>query len=206
MALAPSFFGADISPTNIVTRDLAGIGILPPQWGIFAQSGKTVVTADAVKGFEYKQDWSLADYPIEDGGFETYDKVQTPFSVRVQFISGGSFSNRQALINSVKAIAADLNLYDVVTPEATYMSCNVMHYDYKRTATNGAGLIEVDVWLQEIRVRTPATLSTTQPSGTDAVSGGQVQTTDTTPAQSQAVKNAFNQDSQQSVTAIGAGA
>src|SRR5215469_5882183 len=29
---------------------------------------------------EYKQDWPISDYPVEQGGFQSYDKVRLPFS------------------------------------------------------------------------------------------------------------------------------
>lgn len=121
------------------------------QWGIFL-NGAPVVTADNVLSFEFKRDFAIADYPLERGAFETYAKVQIPFSPRVRFSAGGSMANRQALLDSIAAIAGDFNKYDVVTPEETYTGVNISHYDYHRSANSGVGLIVVDVWLQEVRV------------------------------------------------------
>ncbi len=175
MALRPSIIGLGGGPT-ILTRSLATFGIIAPEWGIFTRGGKAVVTADNVVSFEYKQEFSIADYPVEEGAFESYDKVQTPYDVRLRFSSGGSFNNRQALINSIQTIAGDLKLYDAVTPEKTYTKVNVAHQDYGRTAQNGAGLLMIDVWLTQIRVTTSTKLtSTAKPSGAEPMSGGQVQ-------------------------------
>ena len=76
------------------------------QWGIY-KDGLPVVVADSVVSFGFKKDWNIADYPVEEGSFESYDKVETPFGARVRFASGGSTANRQALLQSIEAIAGD---------------------------------------------------------------------------------------------------
>ena len=149
-----------------------------PQWGIF-RGGAPVVVADSVIGIEYRKESSLSDYPLEQGAFETYDKVQLPYDARVRFSSGGSEANRAALLASIKAVADDYNLYDVVTPEATYTSVNIMHHDYRRTARNGLGLIQVDVWCLQVRITGSGTTSATQtPDASGLHNNGTVQPTD----------------------------
>ena len=162
---------------------LAGFG--PPQWGLFLPgSSVPVVTADSVISFDYKRDWAISDYPVEQGAFESYDKVQTPFTTRLRFSAGGSASNRQVLLDSIEAIADTLTLFDAATPEAVYESVNVNHVDYRRTAMNGVGLLSVDVWCTEIRVTGTSEFSNTRsPSGSSPVSGGVVSTQSPTPTQ-----------------------
>lgn len=149
--------------------------VMSPEWGIF-KNGQPVVTADTVTALGFKKDWAIADYHVERGAFESYDKVETPFDMRVRFAAGGSAEARQTLLESVAAIASDLNLYDVVTPEAIFQNVNVRHYDFQRTAQNGVGLLVVDVWLQEIRQTVAETgTGSAAPSGASPVNGGTVQ-------------------------------
>jgi hypothetical protein len=173
-------------PVQLLVSDAVSIfagALFGQQWGIFLD-GAPVVVADNVLSVEYRQQWALSDYPVEQGAFETYDKVQTPFDARVRFSSGGSPSNRQALLDSIAAIAGDYNFYDVATPEAIYPSCNITHYDYRRTSSNGMGLITVDVWLLEVRITTSQGLSSTKdPSSASQVNGGTPQATPATPTQ-----------------------
>lgn len=165
---------------------LTGFG--SSQWGIF-QDGEQVLTADSVNALGYKQDWSLSNYPVEEGAFESYDKVNTPFDVRVRLMSGGSEENRQFLLDGIDAIAGDLELYDVVTPEKVYESCNIAGYDYRRTAENGAGMIMLDIHLVEVRVTAAAAFSNTQePSSQGQVNGGTVQAVPTTTSQQTALR------------------
>jgi len=174
---------------DLLTADVVSLfaGAFGPQWGLFLD-GAPVVVADNVVAVDYKQEWVIADYPLEEGAFETYDKVQTPFSFRLSFSAGGSEGDRQALLDSIDAIAGTTDLYDAVTPEAVYENVNVANYSYRRTATNGVGLITVDVMCVQIRIATSDTLDSTQsPSAAATVNDGTVQTVPATPTQQKAV-------------------
>lgn len=176
-----------LAVVDAVSFFFGGVG---QRWGIFLD-GFSVVAADSVVSLDFKQQSYVSDYPVEDGAFETYDKVLTPFDVRLRFSAGGSEANRQALLDSIAAIADTIDLYDVVTPEVVYLNTNVVHYDYKRTSTNGVGLLVVDVWLVEVRVTATAAFSNTKsPSAAGQVNGGTVQTSAATPTQARAVSDA----------------
>jgi hypothetical protein len=150
------------------------------QWGVF-QGGSPIIAADSTLSLEFRKDWVVGDYPIERGSFESYDKVEVPFDARVRFAAGGSPDTRQGLLNSIKAIAGDTNLYDVVTPDAVYTSANIVHYGYHRAAEAGVSLLIVDLWVKEIRVANGTTLANTaQPSGADPSETNSVQTTPAT--------------------------
>lgn len=95
-----------LSGNNLLKQDLALLGLIPPLWGIYDDTGASAVAADNVTGMDFRQDWTLSNYPLEKGAFLTYDKVLTPFDVKMTFSSGGSISNRQALINSVANLNA----------------------------------------------------------------------------------------------------
>lgn len=116
----------------------------------------------SVVDFEFKQDWTVSNYPVEEGGFQSYDKVQMPFDVRMRVAAGGAEQNRVALLTAVESIANSVGLYDVVTPEQVYRDCNVTHYDYKRVSNNGVGILLVDIWLVEVRVTSTSAFSNTQ--------------------------------------------
>jgi hypothetical protein len=169
--------GLFLQPADLLTGDTFfgyGAGV-DPQWGLFL-NGSPVVVADTVTSFGYKQSWSIADYPVERGGFESYDKVNTPFHVNIQFVAGGSPARREALLNSIAAIGDELTLYDVLTPEATYIGVNVEGYEYRRTSQNGLGLMIVDVDVLEIREEGVTDFKNTKsPSGYAADSAGNVQ-------------------------------
>lgn len=159
------------------------------QWGIYL-GGAPVVLADNVVEVGYQVNWAIADYPIEEGGFESYDKVATPFQSRVQFSTGGSQSDRAAFIASIDAIAGDLNLYSVVTPEKVLVNCNVSRVDWERRGGAGAGMVVANVGLEEIRLQAAAVgANTASPTDASQSNNGAVQTTIPTAAQQAAAVN-----------------
>ena len=153
-------FASLINDVTLLTSDL----VFPfsatygPQWGLFLD-GFPVLTAQSVVSFEYRRDFTISDYPVEQGIFESYDKVQVPFLIKMRFAQGGSASDRAFFLNNLEAIAPSLDIYDAVTPEIVYPNVNIQHIDYRRTATNGVGLIVADVWLTQIIINTSSGLS-----------------------------------------------
>lgn len=123
------------------------------QWGLF-QNGEPVVTADNVVAFDFRQDRRISNYPVEEGAFESYNKVPVPFDVRLTFSTGGSVAKRQEMINSIDAIIDSTDVFDGVTPEKVYTSINPVHQSMRRTGRSGAGLVVIDVYCQQIRVTT----------------------------------------------------
>lgn len=181
--------GAVFGAVELLVRDAVSsfsLG-LTPQWGIF-RNGAPVIVAQSVVSLDYKRDWSISDYPVEEGAFESYNKVTAPFDARFRFSSGGDELARQALLDSIDRVAGTLDLFDVVTPEVIYQSVNVMHYDYHRSATQGAGLLTVDVWCVQVRVTATSSFTKTA-SSADSQNVGTVQPTPATPAQENIVSN-----------------
>lgn len=140
------------APDDLLTSDSTTLfaGQEAPLWGLFLD-GVPVITAETVVSFEFKQGYAIANFPVEEGGFESYDKVQRPFDVRLRFATGDTPAARAALIASARAACASLDLMDAVTPVATYENVNPTNFDYRQTATNGVGLIVVDVFCEEVR-------------------------------------------------------
>lgn len=146
------------------------------QWGIYTKAGAIAVEPDSIAAIGYDAEYRVADYPIEEGGFETYDKVALPFQNRVVMTKGGTLEQRRAFLRSIDEIRSDLELYNVVTPEWTFLDVNVVRVGIDRSRENGAGLITVELQLQEIRQSVTASFSQTRdPASTDTVNVGSVQ-------------------------------
>jgi hypothetical protein len=155
------------------------------QWGIFL-NGEAVVLADNVVSLEFKQDFSIANYPVEQGAFASYNKVQHPFQAKLRFSTGGSVSDRQAFLDSIAAIIGDTNLYTVMFPEGTYPNVNLTHQGYDRTADK-AGLISVDVWCEEVRPSSTSQSGTSTSSSASSASSAST----TSDGSNQVVNNDF---------------
>jgi hypothetical protein len=120
-----------------------------------------VVKPDSFGEFSYRNEWSVADFPMQDGAFASYDKVNNPFEIMVRMYKGGTKRDRADFLASIDAIAGTLDFYDILTPERTYLNVNVVRYEVSRRGPGGAYFLsEVDLYFREIRT-VKATYSTT---------------------------------------------
>lgn len=174
-----------IAAGALLSADVASLtdGYAAQRWGIFSASGQQVLSPDSIVAFDYRQDYSLPDYPIEQGGFATYNKVTRPRGIRIVMSKGGSVVARQQFENAALAVAASLDLYTCTTPEASYTNMNVESRSFTRTVDRGAALLTVEFWMQEIRNAASGTVTTAQPSGAAVQNTGPVQPSTATPAQ-----------------------
>lgn len=183
---------APAAPAPVTADAVSSDGASQIDWGIFdAKTGLKVIDPDSVISLDFRQEWTLADYQIEEGGFETYDKVARPFDIRIRVAKGGSDSDRADFIVAVSKIAGSLTLCNVVTPEVTYLSVNVSSIANARSASTGAGLITYDLELREVRVTAKSTFINVASQGAaDPQSGGTVQPQAAPPATQAEIKAA----------------
>lgn len=175
----PPLFRSGIAPVvALLTGDtVTGFGTnLRPVWGIY-KNGQPIIPADTARTFSFRREWAVADYQVEQGGFESFDKVDLPFEPRIDLMCGGPIENRQAFLAAIDAVAKTLTLFDVVTPETVYTSVNIQHYDYNRAASRQLGLMVVSIWLLEIRVIGTSGQNVKDPSGATQTNGGQISPT-----------------------------
>lgn len=122
-----------------------------PVWGVYDESNNPIALADSVVDFGYRNESKISTFPQQAGAFAAYNKVANPFEVTVQLAKGGSASERSDFLDALEAAAKSLDLYHVVTPERTYLSVNLERQGIRRTRTEGATLIVVELSFIEIR-------------------------------------------------------
>lgn len=172
-----------------LTSDAITVSASPVDtWGIYDDGAAKVLDPDTIMAFGYDAESRIADFPIEEGGFETYDKVALPFDTRVVMTKGGSVDDRRAFLNKVDDLRSDMKLYRVVTPERTYLNVNFTRVSIDRSREQGANMITVELHLREIRQNVTATFSNSKdPASADVKSNGSVQAKDATAAQTATV-------------------
>jgi hypothetical protein len=145
-----------------------------PEWGIFL-NGVQVVGQDVnniiniISGLgngnfldlDYKARFSISNYPVEQGAFQSYNKVQSPYEVAVTVTAGGTAANRIQLLNQVQTIIGTTDLYTVNMPEGTLSGLNPVSYGYQRRHDNGLGLLIVTIMFQQVRPAGDPVFSTT---------------------------------------------
>jgi hypothetical protein len=154
------------------------------RWGIYSSDGATqLLIPDSVVGLEYGNESRVSDYPQESGSFASYNKVGTPFTIRVRMTIGGSEADRSAFLATCDALLASTDLVSVLTPERVYLSATLVGYDYRRDSRNGVTLLTVDTTFREVRVTAASQYSSSTSQsvgGAPTETRGQVQPTDAT--------------------------
>lgn len=174
---------ADIPPVITIGLGLTQALLLnalqsASQWGIFDDDGNQIgVTAASqsilqqitgitgptlsTNAFEFTKETRISDFPVEEGGFASYNKVEMPANPIVTLALAGSETDRATFLNAIDAACKSTNLYSVVTPEVTYANYSLERYNYTRRAEHGATLLIVEISLKEIR-QVSAAYSTVQ--------------------------------------------
>ncbi|MDE1007001.1 MAG: hypothetical protein OSB38_15170 [Paraburkholderia fungorum] len=154
------------------------LGFAKPVWGVFDTNNQPVAIADSVRAVQFRGESNVPDYPLEQGGFQSYNKVQRPFASVVSLACGGDEQRRANFLSAIEQAKQSTNLYSIVMPEVVYNNANIVAYDYRREQKNGATLLTVDLHIEEIRVNATAAFANVQnPASADTVSQGQVQAT-----------------------------
>lgn len=159
-----------------LTRDAAMA--VPPStaWGLYTDKGALALQVDSIVAIEPNREFRISDYPVEQGGFASYNKVATPQELRVTVAKGGTNADRNAFLTVLDTLVVATGLYNVVTPDTAFVNFNLVRYDYRRNAGNGATLLIVELQMIEVRqsVQTKY-VDSKAPNGADLRQDGPVQ-------------------------------
>lgn len=165
-------------------RDSLSASSAKAGWGIYDTAGALALDPDSIAAFEIMREFRVPDFPVEAGGFASYNKVATPAEIRVTVTKGGSDADRLAFLDTVKALVESLDLFDIVTPDSTFSKRNITRYDYRRTSDRGATLLTVELTATEIREAGKAAFTNSKAaSGATPAVGGPVRPSAATAAQ-----------------------
>jgi hypothetical protein len=145
-------------PKNVLTSvgiSLGGAalinGVFGKTWGIVNQFGVPVVLADNVVSFNYDAGCSISKYPVEQGSFASYNKVNNPSMASVQMTKGGdSVLSRSLFITQIEALLKSTLSFHIITPEYVYLNYQIIGINKARSAQDGATLIRVNLDLEEV--------------------------------------------------------
>jgi hypothetical protein len=189
--LPPSVNLSSFSIPSLSSFESAAAGASPlpqsqsqaPQWGVFDVNNNPAITAyDSMITFEYQTEMRMLSYPIEDGAFETYDKVKVPDHITIRFSCGQTQDMRSQLIAELQELRDNFDLYSVVTPTITFVSMSMSGFRYRHDLAS-SNMIVVDCIFEQVVATASATYTTvgaldasnvTSPTSADPVSGGSV--------------------------------
>ena len=157
-------------------------------WQIVDQYGNQVLIPDSVISFEYRNDRNIPNYPVEQGGFASYNKVALPYNIRTILSCGGSGAmTRAQFLVAVETLLDSTDLYSIITPDLIYENANLIHVNFRREARSGATLLKVEMFFEEVRTTAISKSIPREPSGNSSVKNGQVSPVPPTAAQTASI-------------------
>lgn len=145
-----------------ITKLLSLAAQSPIQWGVIESGAGAnptpVLSPDGggVLEFHYSRRYEVSKYPVQKGSFADYNKVISPFEIELRFAIGGTLAERTAFLGRLEQICGSIDLYDVITPEIAYRSCNPTRFEVHRRGGQGAYfLADVSLYFEEILQSTP---------------------------------------------------
>ena len=141
------------------------------EWTLIDSKGETALTFTAFIDLDSRTESQVSEYPIEEGGFASYNKTESPRELRVTLgIQGDNTDLEQSLIR-LEEYRKKALLLIVSTPSRLYKSMTLESYSYKRTQDENAGKLIVELVLKEIReVKTRVMTTITKPKNPTSAS------------------------------------
>ena len=121
-------------------------------WGVINEYGVPILLADNVISLKHSASSKIANAPVEQGTFASYNKVQDPWTATVQMSKGsGGTLMRGVFLAQIETLANSTLKFNIITPEYVYTNACIVGYDTAREASDGAQLIKVNLHLEEVR-------------------------------------------------------
>lgn len=124
---------------------------LAPVWTLQDEGGGTAVNFDVFLSMDFAGQNSVAHEPIEQGGFASYNKQDSPKEITVELACTKMYFSQQPVLENLDKLAHGVQKLSLVTPSSEYKDLNLEGYSYRRTEDAGAGMLVVELKLVEIR-------------------------------------------------------
>ena len=112
---------------------------------------KAAVDFSSMQEFSAEKSSRLPDEPIEKGSFATYNRIIEPRAITCQLSVEGSKADLQNAIDRLTDLCENDEKITLTTPEQSYKNMMLESFDYRRDASNGRGVLYVDLRFKEIR-------------------------------------------------------
>lgn len=141
---------------SAVSTIIAGESTLTPGnmthlWTLIDSSGKSAIAFTSFDSLNVKSEGKVLTYPVEQGAFASYNKVQGPLGIKVTLGTWGEESLFGQILNKLEEYKQQAATLTVVTPARAYTNMTLQSYGYTRKQDNGAGMLLVDLDLVEVR-------------------------------------------------------
>lgn len=159
LSLVPS---AVLNAVSLIARNLPNVNPPVPIYAIVnAETGIPLTVPDSWGEITDRKDWQVSDYPIEDGGFAPYNKVQRPQTFEIVLVKTGSDLARASWLEAIRQQmrAAPLARYHIITPQGLYQSFTITRIAKQVRPDRGSNMLYLELHFTEVpQIEAPSLL------------------------------------------------
>lgn len=126
-------------------------------WSILDERGEQAVSFTSFLGMDCRNEGDALSYPVEEGGFVNYNKVQRPVGINVKLGVQGSEADFEQVLLRLEEFQRGAVTLSVGTPAHLYPNMTLTGCTYTRDREGGAAMLLLDLSFTEVRepVRQP---------------------------------------------------
>lgn len=121
------------------------------EWGLLDEKGASVVSFTSFIDISVRNEGQALSYPVEEGSFTNYNKVESPLDISVTLATQGSESDFEFILVKLDEYKREAVTLSVITPALLYRNMTLKSYSYERKQENNAGMLSVQLDLVEVR-------------------------------------------------------
>ncbi|MDL2315517.1 hypothetical protein LJC59_00340 [Desulfovibrio sp. OttesenSCG-928-A18] len=121
------------------------------EWTLLDEGGGTAVVFTSFIGMDLRSDGNALTYPVEQGSFADYNKVDSPQEIKVTLGLQGAEADFEAALAKLDEYQKEAVKLAVATPARHYDSMTLEGYAYSRSQERNAGMLAVELTLVEVR-------------------------------------------------------
>ena len=128
---------------------------------------------DTFVDFSVQSRMKVSEFPVEQGAFATYNKVQEPFKVKITLAVSDTPERRHAFLMALEEARLSTQRMDILLPEGTYLNATLEGYSSTRKQVGGWGMVVATLNFVQVREVRAAYTNVKVAGGNSSKNGGQ---------------------------------
>ena len=121
------------------------------EWTIMSEGGGQLVQFTSMIDIDILNEGQALSYPVEEGAFMTYNKVQSPLDIRVTLAKMGLPFEFADILKTLDKYQEEALKLMIVTPSAFFDSMTLQSYGHRHEQRRNANMLTVDLHIVEVR-------------------------------------------------------
>lgn len=134
------------------------------RWSITDKDGQPLIIFTSFFELEYRDENKVLEHPVEDGGFFSYNKIETPLEISVVLGISGKNEDLQRTLVTLNELVKSTKLINIETPIKFISNTTLVSYDFALKKDEGISLLTVNLALREVRQVKPQYTNVSIPS------------------------------------------